>query len=118
MRGCGRKWNRCSTLTIAPAIQTLDWLLAQGLAGQLDLAFIDADKPNYDAYYELCLELLRPGGLITLDNMLWGGKVADPSVDDDSTRAIRELNAKVCKDARVSASLVPIGDGVLMARKR
>jgi caffeoyl-CoA O-methyltransferase len=105
-------------LRLAPATQSLDALIAGGERGQFDFAFIDADKTGYDAYYERCLELLRPGGLIAIDNSLWGGKVADPSVNDESTTAIRALNAKACADPRVSASLVPIGDGLLLARKR
>ncbi len=105
-------------LRLAPATQTLDALVASGERGRFDFAFIDADKTGYDAYYERCLELLRPGGLIAIDNTLWGGKVADPSVNDESTVAIRALNAKARSDPRVSASLVPIGDGLLLARKR
>lgn len=105
-------------LRLAPAETTLRELLASGHGGGWDFSFIDADKGNYDVYYELSLTLLRPGGLIAIDNALWGGDVADPENDDDDTRAIRALNAKVCSDARVSASLVPIGDGVLLARKR
>src|SRR5712664_2587573 len=81
-------------LTIAPAIGTLDRLLAQGLAGKADLAFIDADKENYDAYYERCLKLVRRGGFILVDNVLWGGSVADPADNDADTKAIRALNAK------------------------
>lgn len=105
-------------LRLAPAAQSLDSLIAAGESGQFDFAFIDADKTGYDVYYERCLELLRPGGLIAIDNTLWGGKVADSSVNDESTSAIRALNAKACADARVSASLVPIGDGLLLARKK
>ena len=82
-------------LTIGPAIKTLDWLLTQGLAGQLDMAFIDANKNDYDAYYERCLKLVRQGGLILIDNVLWGGSVADPPTDDEDTKAIRALNAKL-----------------------
>jgi caffeoyl-CoA O-methyltransferase len=80
--------------------------------------FIDADKESYDAYYERALTLLRPGGLIAIDNALWGGAVADPGKQDEGTRAIRALNDKVARDSRVSMSLVPIGDGLLLARKR
>ena len=105
-------------LRLAPALQTLDALIAEGKAGQFDFCFIDADKGNYDAYYERCLTLLRPGGLLAIDNALWGGDVADPSNQEQSTKVIRALNAKVGADARVSSSLVPIGDGMHLARKR
>lgn len=102
---------------IAPAVDTLTALRAEGGDGRFDFAFIDADKESYDAYYELCLALLRPGGVIAVDNALWDGRVADPSCDDPGTVAIRALNAKVGSDPRVEVSLVPIGDGVLLARK-
>jgi predicted O-methyltransferase YrrM len=105
-------------LHIGPALQTLDSLLAAGQAASFDFAFIDADKTSYDAYYERCLILLRPGGLLAVDNTLWSGAVADPSDQRDSTRAIRALNAKIAADARVTASLIPIGDGLYLARKR
>ena len=105
-------------LRIAPALDTLASLLARGSAGLFDLAFIDADKSRYDAYYEQCLKLLRPGGLIVLDNMLWSGRVADPDHHDADTDAIRALNAKIRDDNRVDATLLTIGDGVMMARKR
>jgi predicted O-methyltransferase YrrM len=105
-------------LRLAPALNTLRELLAQG-GGQYDFAFIDADKGNYGAYYEACLELLRPGGLIiVLDNMLWSGRVADPDHHDTDTDAIRALNAKIDIDGRVDASLLTVGDGVMLARKR
>lgn len=104
-------------LRLGDAVQTLDEL-ASGEKGSFDFAFIDADKTGYDVYYERCLELLRPGGLLAVDNTLWGGKVADQSVNDESTRAVRALNAKVRGDARVSSSLVPIGDGLLLVRKK
>lgn len=105
-------------LRIAPARDTLDELLRAGQAGTHDFAFIDADKINYDAYYERCLRLLRPGGLIVLDNVLWGGDVADPAVNDESTRALRNLNEKLHRDERIDLSLLPIGDGVTLALKR
>ncbi len=105
-------------LRLGPAAETLDGLLSDGLAGTLDFMFIDADKQGYDAYYERGLSLLRPGGLITVDNVLWGGSVADPGRQDADTRAIRALNLKALGDGRVSISLVPIGDGLLLARKR
>ncbi|MEX1108433.1 MAG: class I SAM-dependent methyltransferase [Dongiaceae bacterium] len=106
------------TLKIAPAMNTLDGLIAAGEDGQYDLAFIDADKLNYDGYYERILRLLRQGGVVMIDNVLWFGAVADPSVTDEDTVAIRRLNDKLHKDERVSMSLVPIGDGVTLARKR
>ena len=103
-------------LVLAPALQTLDARLAAGEAGGYDFAFIDADKANYDAYYERCLQLLRPGGLIALDNMLWGGAVARPAKDAD-TSALQVLNAKLRDDTRVDVSLLTIGDGLALARK-
>jgi predicted O-methyltransferase YrrM len=105
-------------LRLGPALATLNALVAQGERGTFDFAFIDADKANYGGYYERCLELVRPGGLVAVDNTLWSGAVADPNKQDADTRAIRELNAKVADDPRVSSSLVPIGDGLLLARKR
>lgn len=105
-------------LRLAPAVETLDGLLAEERAGSYDFAFIDADKTGYDAYYERCLVLLRPGGLIAIDNVLWGGEVADPAKTDADTAAIRALNAKLRDDSRVSMSLIPVGDGLLLARKR
>lgn len=104
-------------LRLAPALQTLRELLEAGSAGSFDLIFIDADKGNYLAYYEAGLDLLRPGGLIAVDNTLWDGRVADDAVDDDDTRAIRAFNAALHDDARVDLSLVPIGDGLTLARK-
>ena len=86
--------------------------------GSFDFAFIDADKEGYDGYYESCLELLRRGGLMAFDNMLWSGRVADPSHKDKDTVALRALNVKVRDDSRVDASLLTVGDGVLLARKR
>ncbi len=103
---------------IGLALDSLDALLAEGAAGSFDLAFVDADKKSYDAYYERALELVRPGGLILLDNMLWRGTVADPAVDDRQTEALRELAAKMHRDERVSLSLLPIADGLTLARKR
>jgi caffeoyl-CoA O-methyltransferase len=105
-------------LRIAPAVHTLDALLAEGHAGTFDFAFIDADKPGYDAYYERALQLVRPGGVIGIDNTLWYGKVADPTVTDDDTVALRVLNEKLHADFRVDLSLVPIGDGLTLLRKR
>lgn len=104
-------------LHLAPALETLDAELAAGGAGQYDFAFIDADKTGYDAYYERCLQLLRPGGLITIDNTLWSGRVARPARDADTT-ALQQLNAKLHGDQRVDLSLLAIGDGLTLARKR
>jgi O-methyltransferase len=105
-------------LRLGPAIDTLNSLLASGWAGLMDFAFIDADKTNYGAYYEACLKLLRPGGIIAIDNTLWDGKVADPQVNDPDTIAIRELNEKLHADTRVSLSLLPLADGLTLALKR
>ena len=105
-------------LTIAPALKTLDWLLAQGLTGQLDLAFIDANKEDYDAYYERCLKLVRRGGLLLIDNVLWGGSVANLADKDADTQAIRALNAKLKADQRVDLALFAVGDGMTCALKR
>jgi len=103
-------------LILAPAQQTLDARLAAGEAGHYDFAFIDADKANYDAYYERCLKLVRTGGLIALDNMLWSGAVAQPSSDAD-TLALQALNNKLHHDERVDVSLLTVGDGLTLARK-
>ncbi len=105
-------------LRIAPATDTLQQLLDQGEAGTYDFAFIDADKKNYLSYYDLSLSLIRPGGLIAIDNVLFGGKVADQTVTDTNTETIRALNAKLLTDERVSISMLPIGDGLTLARKR
>jgi caffeoyl-CoA O-methyltransferase len=105
-------------LRLGPAIETLDDLLKEGASGSFDFAFIDADKENYLPYYERCLKLIRPGGLIAVDNVLWNGSVADPEKTDADTQAIRELNQKLRDDERVDISMVPIGDGLTLARKR
>ncbi len=105
-------------LRIGPAGETLAALIEDGQSDSWDFAFIDADKTGYAGYYEQCLELLRPGGLIALDNMLWGGAVVDELRNDDDTRAIRALNLRLRDDQRVDLSLVPIGDGLTLARKR
>jgi len=104
-------------LQLAPAVATLDARIKAGEAGQYDFAFIDADKSSYDAYYERCLKLLRTGGLIAIDNTLWSGKVAGPSEDAD-TVALQALNIKLHGDDRVDLALLPIGDGLTLARKR
>ena len=100
------------------ALESLDRLLAEGAAGSFDLVFVDADKKSYDAYYERGLELLRPGGLMLLDNVLWAGRVADPEDKDRQTQALRALNAKLHQDERVSLSLLPLADGLTLAHKR
>ncbi|MEL6340583.1 MAG: class I SAM-dependent methyltransferase [Myxococcota bacterium] len=105
-------------LRLAPALETLGELLSNGEAGTYDLAFIDADKTQYQDYYERLLELLRPGGLVMVDNVLWGGSVIDPEKTDESTEAIRTFNRALHTDERVDISLVPIGDGLTLARKR
>ena len=104
-------------LVLAPAVQTLDARLAAGEAGGYDFAFIDADKANYDVYYERCLKLVRTGGLIAFDNMLWGGAVARPAQDAD-TKALQALNAKLHRDERIDTALLTVGDGLALARKR
>lgn len=116
-----RYWQKAGVankidLRLAPALETLQILLEQG-ENNFDFAFVDADKVNYDQYYEYCLELIRPGGLIVIDNVLWGGAVADTSINDDYTRAIRALNKKIHADPRVETSLIPIADGLTLARK-
>jgi caffeoyl-CoA O-methyltransferase len=106
-------------LVLAPAQRTLDARLAAGEAGHYDFAFIDADKTGYDAYYECCLQLLRPGGVIAFDNMLWNGAVARPASEgDDDTRALQALNHKLHHDERVDVALLTVGDGLTLARKR
>jgi predicted O-methyltransferase YrrM len=118
-----RYWEKAGVankidLRIKPALETLDELIATGEAGTFDFAFIDADKGNYYNYYERALTLLRPGGLIAVDNVLWSGKVADPEVDDNMTNKIREFNQKLSQDERVKISLVPIADGLTLAMKK
>ncbi|NQE34624.1 class I SAM-dependent methyltransferase [Microcoleus asticus] len=106
------------SLQLGPAINTLDKLIAEGQAGTFDFAFIDADKENYEAYFERSLQLVRNGGLVVIDNVLWSGRVADPQVQDESTTAIRTFNDKLRNDPRVTLSVVPIGDGLTLALKR
>jgi len=118
-----RYWSRAGVadkidLRLAPALDTLGRLLAEGAAGSIDFAFIDADKREYDGYYEAVLRLLRPGGLAAIDNVLWGGAVADPARQDDDTSAIRALNERLRTDPRISLSLIPVGDGLSLIRKR
>ena len=105
-------------LHLAPASETLDRLIAEGQGDGFDFAFIDADKENYGVYYEQVLALLRPGGLMLIDNVLWSGAVADPAREDPDTVAIRALNETLRDDARVSLSLLPVSDGLSLVRKR
>jgi predicted O-methyltransferase YrrM len=116
-----RYWRKAGVegkieLHLGPAQQTLEILLEREV-DTFDFAFIDADKINYDVYYEYCLQLIRPGGLLAIDNVLWKGAVADAAVNDDDTVAIRKLNRKIHADPRVEISLVPIADGLALARK-
>lgn len=104
-------------LVIAPAVDTLTRRIEEGEASSYDFGFLDADKENYGAYYELSLSLLRPGGVLVCDNMLWGGKVADPSDQSVDTAALRKLARETKSDSRVDATLVSIGDGLLLCRK-
>ena len=115
-----KKWEQAGVahkinLRLAPAVDTLDALLAEGQEGSFDFAFIDADKTNYPAYYEKCLKLVRKGGVIAIDNVLWGGSVIDSERNDEDTKAIRKLNEFIANDKRVSLSMVPIGDGLTLA---
>ena len=105
-------------LRLAPALETLQAELASGQGGSYDFAFIDADKTNYLAYYEHCLQLLRPGGLVAVDNVLWGGRVADAKANDADTRALRAFNQQLAQDERVEFCMVPIADGLSLCRKR
>jgi predicted O-methyltransferase YrrM len=118
-----RYWERAGVahkidLRLAAAERTLDQLLRDGGAGRYDFAFIDADKPNYAKYYEQCLQLVRRGGLIAIDNTLWSGAVADPKVHDTDTDAIRALNDALHRDDRIALSLLPLGDGLTLALKK
>jgi predicted O-methyltransferase YrrM len=113
-----RYWKKAGVarkidLRLGPALETL-----KGLKGSFDFAFIDADKPNYWNYYQRCLQLIRKGGLIAVDNTLWGGSVIDPEKQSESTQALREFNERVAKDRRADIALVPIGDGLTLAVKR
>jgi predicted O-methyltransferase YrrM len=105
-------------LRLAPALDTLDDLIAGGGTGRFDFAFVDADKENYQNYYERVLTLVRPGGVVAVDNVLWGGSVADPAKRSVDTEAIRAFNTALHGDPRIDLSLVPIGDGLTLARKR
>ena len=105
-------------LRIAPALETLDKLIAEGQTGSFDFAFIDADKRNYPNYYERALELLRPGGIIAIDNVLWSGRVADLEDTDKRTIAIRKFNQKLYQDRRVQIAMLSIADGLTLAMKQ
>jgi caffeoyl-CoA O-methyltransferase len=118
-----RHWERAGVahrieLVLAPALQTLDARLAGGEAGRYDFAFIDADKTGYLAYYERLMQLVRPGGLIVVDNTLWSGDVANPANRNPDTVAIREFNDRLLADPRIELSLLPLGDGLTLARRR
>ncbi|HET9497248.1 MAG TPA: class I SAM-dependent methyltransferase [Candidatus Limnocylindria bacterium] len=118
-----RYWERARVadkieLRLGPALDTLDAMLAEGMAGTFDFAFLDADKDRYPEYSDRLLALLRSGGLLAIDNVFWGGDVADPAVDDPSVRAIRRMNQALAEDGRVSLAMVPIADGLTLARKR
>lgn len=118
-----RYWEKAGVadrieLRIAPALETMNALLAEGQEQSFDLIFIDADKPNYCAYYEAGLRLLRCGGLVILDNVLWKGRVADEREQDPDTVALRAINTLIYQDQRVDASIIPIGDGMTIAIKR
>ena len=105
-------------LRLGHALESLRHLIDEGESGHFDLVFIDADKANYDNYYERSLDLVRPGGLLLIDNMLWDGRVADPSIVDEDTVTIRTLNSKIKTDTRVSSVLLPVADGLTLVRKR
>ncbi|MEO1144486.1 MAG: class I SAM-dependent methyltransferase [Cyanobacteria bacterium J06638_22] len=118
-----RYWEKAGVadkvnLRIAPALETLDQLIAEGASGSFDLAFIDADKENYQNYFERSLQLLRLGGLIVVDNVLWSGDVADPTNQGASTRALRQFNQALHTDERVTLSMIPMADGITLAMKR
>jgi predicted O-methyltransferase YrrM len=115
-------WKRAGVLSkidlrLAPAVEVLDRLLAEGAAGSFDFAYIDADKGNANGYYERVLQLLDENCLMVIDNVFWGGRVADPAADDWNTRSVKALNAKMCCDDRVEVSFIPLGDGLALARK-
>jgi len=122
--GIGRRhWEEAGVadridLRIGPAAETLSAMIAAGESGTYDLAFIDADKEPYDVYYERCLELLRPGGLVLIDNVFMHGRAVEPEADDAAGKAVKALTAKIAEDDRVEPALVPIGDGLMLARKR
>ena len=106
------------TLRLAPALQTLDALIVEGGVGTFDLAFVDADKANYPAYHERCLRLIRRGGVVIYDNVLWGGRVAGPGDNTPDTVALRAFNEALARDERIDLSMLPVGDGLTLARVR
>lgn len=112
------KLDQIIDLRLAPAQETLQQLINQGRSGAFDFAFIDADKKGYESYYELCLQLLRTGGIIVLDNMLWDGEVANPQSTNENAIAVRTLGEKIAKDHRVTFSLLTVGDGLMLVRKK
>ncbi len=105
-------------LRIAPALETLDFLIESGQAETFDFVFVDADKANYSNYYDRALKLLRPGGLMAIDNVLWSGRIADPQSTDKIVQTLRIFNQKVAQDDRVQVSLLPMGDGITLALKK
>ncbi len=118
-----KKWEQAGVshkinLKLGPAVNTLDELIQQGQQDSFDFAFIDADKANYSAYYEKCLQLIAAGGVIAIDNVLWGGSVIDNERNDEDTKSIRNLNEFLSKDDRVYLSMVPIGDGLTLLVKK
>ncbi|MBL95824.1 MAG: putative O-methyltransferase [Alphaproteobacteria bacterium MarineAlpha3_Bin5] len=118
-----RYWEKANvidqiSLYLGPAAETLKKLLDDGFNDTFDIIFIDADKENYDLYYELGLDLVRKGGLILIDNVLWNGAVADPSTNDADTNAIRSVNAKILSDTRIHLSVIPVGDGLTLAQRK
>jgi caffeoyl-CoA O-methyltransferase len=118
-----RYWEKAGVadkvnLRIAPALETLDRLITEGESDSFDLAFIDADKENYQNYFERSLQLVRPGGLIVVDNVLWSGSVADPSKQEATTQALRQFNKALHTDERVTLSMIPMADGITLAIKR
>lgn len=115
-------WRRAGVtdkikLHLAPAAETLQALIDRGESGKFDFGFIDADKENYESYYELMLRLIKQGGVIAVDNVLWSGRVLDPNNNDSSTVAVRAFNQKILKDERVAISMLPVGDGLSLLRK-
>jgi caffeoyl-CoA O-methyltransferase len=118
-----RYWQRAGVadrieLRLGPALDSLDALLAEGQAGTFDFAFLDADKVQYPEYVDRAIALLRPGGLLAIDNVFWGGEVANPAIDDESVRGIRSMSRALAEDGRVTLAMVPIADGLTLARKR
>ena len=115
---CRAKVDRKISLYLKPALETLQELLDRGATETFDFVFIDADKSNYYNYYEFALKLLRKGGLIVVDNVLWYGKVADDNIQDNRTQKLREFNLKLAQDDRIYLSMIPLGDGLTLAMKK